>query len=215
MTSLGTPAPAEFDHLIWSVPDLAAGIDELEARLGVRAAIGGRHAKWGTHNALLALGGHRYLEILADDPQASVHRHPFGLDRADLPAITHWMAACSLPEAADRARERGFEAGEVEQFGREKPDGSRLEWRLSTRLDLPGHGLVPTLIDWLGEADRVHPGLSAPAGLELAGFTAEHPEPPRIASMLEAIGISMRVDQAPAPRLRAAIRRADGEVVWL
>lgn len=207
--------PHAFDHLVWSVPDLAAGIDDLEQRLGVRAAIGGRHAKWGTHNALLALGGHRYLEILADDPQASVHRHPFGLDRGDLPVITHWMAACSLPHAADRARERGFAAGEVEQFGREKPDGSRLEWRLSTRLDLPAHGLVPTLIDWLGEADRVHPGLSAPTGLELVGFSAEHPEPEPVRAMLEAIGVAMRVDRAPAPRLRAAIRRADGEVVWL
>ncbi len=135
--------PDAFDHLIWSVPELAAGIDDLERRLGVRAAIGGRHAKWGTHNALLALGGHRYLEILADDPAASTHRRPFGLDRRDLPAITHWMAACSLPDAADRARERGFEAGEVEQFGRERPDGSRLEWRLSTRLDLPGDGTRP------------------------------------------------------------------------
>lgn len=207
--------PEAFDHLIWSVPDLASGIDELEARLGVRAAIGGRHAKWGTHNALLSLGGHRYLEILADDPQAPVHRHPFGLDRRDLPAITHWMAACSLPEAADRARERGYAAGEVEQFGREKPDGSRLEWRLSTRLDLPGAGIVPTLIDWLGQAERVHPGLSAPAGLELVGFNAEHPEPDAVRAMLEAIGVSMPVDQAPVPRLRAAIRRPDGKIVEL
>ena len=207
--------PDAFDHLIWSVPELAAGIDDLERRLGVRAAIGGRHAKWGTHNALLALGGHRYLEILADDPAASTHRRPFGLDRRDLPAITHWMAACSLPDAADRARERGFEAGEVEQFGRERPDGSRLEWRLSTRLDLPGDGIVPTLIDWMGEADRVHPARSAPAGLELVGFTAEHPEPEPVRAMLEAIGVAMRVDRGPVARLCAAIRRPDGEVVEL
>ncbi len=215
MMSPADRVPAEFDHLIWSVPDLAAGIDDLERRLGVRAAIGGRHAKWGTHNALLSLGGHRYLEILADDPQASVHRHPFGLDRGDLPAITHWMAACSLPEAADRARERGFEAGDVEQFGRERPDGSRLEWRLSTRLDLPGSGLVPTLIDWLGEADRVHPGLSAPAGLELAWFRGRHRDPAHVQTALAALGLALEVEHGPSARLVAGIRRPDGTVVEL
>lgn len=213
--SMPIAVPASFDHLIWSVPDLAAGIDDLERRLGVRAAIGGRHAKWGTHNALLSLGGHRYLEILARDPQASEHRQPFGLSRADLPAITHWMSACPLPESAERARDRGFEAGDVEQFGREKPDGTRLEWRLSTRLDLPGDGLVPTLIDWMGQADRVHPALVAPAGLELVGFHAEHPEPEQVRAMLDAIGVAMRVERGSSPRLVAAIRRADGTLVEL
>ncbi|MGA0173252.1 MAG: VOC family protein [Phycisphaerales bacterium] len=207
--------PNAFDHLIWSVPELEVGIDDLERRLGVRAAIGGRHAKWGTHNALLSLGGHRYLEILANDPKAPDHREPFGLSRRDLPAITHWMAACRLPKAAEVARARGFEAGEVEQFGREKPDGTRIEWRLATRLDLPGDGLVPTLIDWLGAEERVHPARSAPAGLELAGFRGEHPEPERVRPMLDALRIDFAIDRGPVPRLRAAIRRADGVVVDL
>lgn len=207
--------PGAFDHLIWSVRDLEEAIDDLERRLGVRAAIGGRHAKWGTHNALLSLGGHRYLEILASDPQAPIHRQPFGLGRRDLPAITHWMVACRLPESAEQARARGFEPGEVEQFGRERPDGTRLEWRLATRLDLPGDGLVPTLIDWLGQESRVHPALSAPSGLELMGFRAEHPDPDRVRSMLAAIDVEMKVDRGALPRLVARIRRADGSLVEL
>ncbi len=207
--------PDAFDHLIWSVRDLHEGIDELERRLGVRAAIGGRHARWGTHNALLALGGHRYLEILADDPDADRHEHPFGLDRDDLPAITHWMARATLPATADAARDRGFDPGEVQQFGREKPDGSTLEWRLATRLDRPGEGLVPTLIDWMGEEDRVHPALAAPTGLELVEFTLEHPRPGEVESACAACGIAVRVSPASVPGLRAVVRNQRGMEIAL
>lgn len=207
--------PDAFDHLIWSVRDLHEGIDELERRLGVRAAIGGRHARWGTHNALLALGGHRYLEILADDPDADRHEHPFGLDRDDLPAITHWMARATLPATADVARDRGFDPGEVQQFGREKPDGSTLEWRLATRLDRPGAGLVPTLIDWMGEEDRVHPALAAPTGLELVEFTLEHPRPGEVESACAACGIAVRVSPASVPGLRAVVRNQRGMEIAL
>lgn len=207
--------PVSFDHLIWSVRDLEEGVEDLERRLGVRAAIGGRHARWGTHNALLSLGGHRYLEILADDPDADRHERPFGLDRDDLPALTHWMARANLPEVADAARRRGFDPGEVERFGRERPDGSTLEWRLATRLDRPGDGLVPTLIDWMGEEDRVHPALAAPPGLELVEFSAEHPRPAEIENACTACGVVMRIERGPRPRLHAAVRRPDGREVSL
>ncbi len=59
----------EIDHLVFATPDLAQGVDEIEALTGVRASIGGQHALWGTHNRLLALGNdagaRRTLAILA------------------------------------------------------------------------------------------------------------------------------------------------------
>jgi hypothetical protein len=52
----------QIDHLVFAAPDLEDGVNEVEARFGVRAGDGGQHLGQGTHNKLLALGPTTYLE---------------------------------------------------------------------------------------------------------------------------------------------------------
>jgi len=198
------------DHLIYAVDDLASGIDRIERLLGTRPAIGGRHPRWGTHNALLSLGEGRYFEVVAIDPQVPRRPQPFGLEQVDLPRLTGWMIGAPLPAASTAASASGFDPGAVEAMERVRPDGRRVAWRLAVRMDRPGAGLVPALIDWEGSA---HPSRSTPAGTAIESLRLEHPQPREIERMLAAVGVAAEVGAAPRPRIVALLRGASGALV--
>ncbi len=150
-----------FDHLIYGVPVLLDTVDDLTSRLGVRAGNGGRHLGLGTHNALLALGGHRYLEIAAPDPQQDVDPGtlPFDLDTLDSPKLLGWVARCDdLGSSLSQARELGLDFGEPSEGRRKTPAGGSLQWLATTETICDG--MVPFLIEW-GRGE--HPALDAPA----------------------------------------------------
>jgi hypothetical protein len=57
------------DDVAFGAPDLAFAVDDLQRRLGVRAADGGQQVGIGTHNALIGLGPGPYLDVIAPDPE--------------------------------------------------------------------------------------------------------------------------------------------------
>jgi hypothetical protein len=200
------------DHVVYGVPDLSAGLDYLEQRLGVRAVPGGRHPGRGTHNALLGLGGRTYLEVIAVDPEQAVpERGPaFGLDRLVLPRLVGW--AVSAPDIDDRVREarvRGFDPGDIEAMSRVRPDGTLLEWRL-TRHELdPDRLVVPFLIDW---GASPHPSQTAPGGTRLVELRAEHPDQDRVRAALAALGVDLTVHRGREAALTAVLESPRGRV---
>ena len=75
----------ELDHLAFGAALLEDGIKEMSALLGAPPVGGGRHALFGTHNALwrVETGGEPvYLEVIAADPDAPrpSRKRWFGLD---------------------------------------------------------------------------------------------------------------------------------------
>jgi hypothetical protein len=201
------------DHLVYAVPDLGAGTDDIERQLGVRAAYGGKHTGRGTHNALISLGAGTYLEIIApdlDQPPPQFPR-PFGLDSLREPRLVTWAVRVSgIEHRAEIARSAGYDPGGVVEMTRRTPAGHELRWRLTLRLDLPGDGVVPFLIEW--DADE-HPSETAPGGAGLIDLEAEHPRPGHVAAMLEAIRVELPLTESARPALIATIEGPAGTVV--
>ncbi len=214
------------DHLVYGVPELAPAVARLEALLGVAPVPGGSHEGRGTHNALLALGGEAYLEVIAPDPAQPEppSPRPFGLNDLTAPRLITF-AVHAAPRAPDaprtsaaqrleqwrrQAAARGYDPGPVAAGGRRRPDGGLLRWHLCQRRELPFAGVVPFLIDW---GTEVSPAAGAPPGCRLLRLEARHPQPPEVGAALRALGVELPVRPGPAPALRATLASPRGEAV--
>ena len=203
------------DHLVYAAPDLEAAVEELEMRLGVRAAAGGRHPAEGTRNFLMALGPAVYLEIVGPDREAPAPSRLrwFGIDGMAEPRLVAWAAReGDLDGAKARAAGAGVTLGPVASGSRVRADGQLLSWRFTDPRVVVEGGVVPFLIDW---GRTPHPALSAPRGAILQGLRAEHPEPGRAAGAISALGLDLPAARGREPALIATIQTPRGEVVEL
>lgn len=205
------------DHLVVAARRLDDGVPWLAERLGVEPAGHGRHERYGTHNALWALGGRTYLELIAVDPDMPHPGRPrwFGLDSpavqrhvAERPRLVHWVAAVD----AIRSRWRG-EHGPARRLARDA-----LSWTVTVPDDgsLPGDGsgTWPTLIAW----DDTHPtDALEDADLALERLVLSSPRPDALRDRLLDLGRGdpgVRVVVAPGPgALRAELRTSQGPVL--
>ncbi|MCP3802114.1 VOC family protein [Allokutzneria sp. A3M-2-11 16] len=188
------------DHLVYAVPDLDDGVAELARLTGLRATPGGRHQGFGTHNALLGLDNRTFLEVIAPDPSQPAPRRPrlFGIDGIEQPRLVGWVfRTTDLPGLIARTRGVGLEPGDSIEMVRNRPDGTRLAWRLTSALS---GDLTPTFIDW-GTAE--HPSAGLPVGLRLLSLTVRHPQPVRFGAALRSLGIAYPVEQGRQPQLIA------------
>jgi hypothetical protein len=195
------------DHLIYAAPALDPAVDDLARWLGVRAAAGGRHRGFGTHNAILGLGGGSYLEVVARDPAAPAPAAPlpFGLHDLAGPALTGWAVRCDdIEEAVAVARRQGYDPGDPAGLERESPTGI-LRWRLT--VNALGGGPVPFLIEW---GATPHPSTTAPAGVVLDDLRIECPEPAALEPTLAALGVEVTLHHAPTTALVATLRGPGG-----
>jgi hypothetical protein len=205
-------ADGELDHLVYATPDVDATVAELEGKLGVRAATGGRHVGRGTRNALIGLSEFSYLEIIGPDgTQAGVERPLwFGIDTLTAPRLVTWAVQLGDVERVmgDAAR-AGVMLGRIVHGSRETTDGATLRWRLTDPAVMLDDGLVPFLIDWGGSR---HPAGSAPRGVALRSLRGEHPRPDGVSRHVSAIGARLDVVWSLKPALVAVLSGRRGEV---
>lgn len=203
------------DHIIYAASDLETGVAEIEALLGVRPVIGGRHPQYGTHNALLSLGPSTYLEVIAPDSDLPQPARGFFFGAPpDAPRLATWVLRTDdIDTLVKSAASAGLAIGPVEAGQRDKPDGTAITWKASDPYAMPLQGAVPFLIEW-GE-DMLHPAQSTPSGGRLIELRVEHPKPDDVQRAFGALGVDMSVSQADTYRLVATIRTVAGETVEL
>lgn len=145
-----------FDHLAISAETLEAGVEAVEAALGVALGGGGQHAHMATHNRLLGLGD-LYLEVIAADPGAPRPAWPrwFDLDQfSGRPRPTNWILRCDDLDAALTTAPAG--TGVPVDLAR-----GDYRWRMAVPADgrLPFGNAFPALIQWQG---TLHPAKALP-----------------------------------------------------
>ncbi|MEU0563849.1 VOC family protein [Nonomuraea sp. NPDC005983] len=201
----------QLDHLVYAVPDLEAGVAEFARRTGVTPVAGGRHPG-GTANYLVGFGPTAYLEIIGPDPAAAPGTRPraFGLETLTEPRLAAWAVhPDDLDASVRRARERGYDPGDVAPLSRRTPAGTLLEWRLTRREDPATVRPVPFLIDWGATA---HPAASGLPRLGLSSLSASHPDPAALRRDLAALGVELDVAEGAETELRAELETPLGTV---
>jgi hypothetical protein len=206
-----TPAVA-VDHLLLGVSDLDRGIAWVEKAIGVRAVLGGSHPGVGTRNALLSLGGRRYLEIIAPDPAQKVFDFRIDLRRLSEPRLITWGAATrDIDSLAKKAREAGFEIVGPQDGSRARPDGKVLRWKtLGVKNELAADDVdpIPFFIEWA--ANSLHPSQDSPRGCELLALDVAHPKPAEVKAVLAKLGIEAAVKSGHRALLMATLRTPKG-----
>ena len=230
--STATPPKLVVDHLVYVVSDLAKAMEEFEVQTGVRPVVGGKHTALGTHNAFVALGDGRYLELFAPDPQATVPVQTIiGVDGGRQPRLSTFCCNAgtvgidklvSRLGTLDDETTRSLFPSTVEQGSRRnEQDHAVISWRVavdrhrSSWSELPMGGLLPFYIDW-GEWFAVRPAATAPTGCTLQKLTAYHPQPVKLQDLYQLVGHGLEdlvvVKEGPEPKLVATLLTPKGTV---
>jgi hypothetical protein len=208
-----TACSSHVDHILLGAPSLAEGIAVFERATGVTAKHGGRHASGGTENALVNIGPHTYLEIIA--PHA---------DAQPSDALAMQLKALKTPQLigfavrvddaakahADITRQ-GFKLSPPKSGGRVTPAGDRLDW-ITFAVEEPKLDTAPFFIEW--SAATKHPSQSSPGGCTMERFTIADPHASDLEKLLDAVQVHVPVTNAQKPAMQLTLQCPKGQVAF-
>lgn len=210
IVSADLPSLFRLDHLLIGAADLDHATEQVAAATGVRAAYGGKHPG-GTHNALLSLGEHSYLELIAAQPGAGPRA--FGVDFSRLGELTPvgWAVAVMDLAAARTALEKaGFVLTPAQPGSRVTPAGATLEWQTFGLAEGPDQ--APFFIAW--SAKTPHPATTSPAGCRLVRFTLSGPDAEKLEQLRAVLGLEVTIVENAMPSLKVELACPAGPVTF-
>jgi hypothetical protein len=201
-------AAVDIDHVILGIDDLDRGMREFESRTGVRPKRGGEHPGRGTQNALVALGGGRYLEILTPTAaqQSAGPRDP-RLEHAELTLVGWALHTPAIARIVEQVRSAGIDIQTPTPGSRRAPDGTLLAWQSAAVDQL---GVTPFFIEW--SKDTPHPSTTSPSGCTLVTMEFEHPAPERLQTLFKTIGFPAAISKAERSGMKVTLDCPHGRV---
>lgn len=136
----------EFDHIVVAAEHLDEAVEYIETSLGIEMYQGGQHLRYGTHNAVAAIGQGCYIEAIARDydvpnPQGA---RWFDLDRFQgAPRVITW--ACRVMDIQTVLPRVPASAGPAVDMQR-----GGFEWKINVARSgrMLHDGAFPQLLEW-------------------------------------------------------------------
>jgi len=191
-----------FDHFVVGIADLDEGMALIEKLTGVRPVYGGVHPSIGTHNALISLGDHTYLEIIAPNPDADFENLDSALKATymeplkQMTTVTLFLWAVgsdNLYGTGKSLQAAGLELSAPSAGSRKKPDGTLLTWQ-SAYITEPGSAEFPFFIRW-GDA-TASPAEDSPKGCLFKRFAVSGPDTLALKKLTNQLGLAVEVNTA-------------------
>lgn len=198
----------DIDHVILGINDLERGMRAFESRTGVAPRRGGEHPGRGTQNALVSLGGGRYLEILApaaSQPPAGAREQ--AIDHAELTLVGWAIHTPAIGSTVQQIRSAGFDVEGPVPGSRRAPDGALLAWQSASVDQL---GVTPFFIEW--SKDTPHPSTTSPSGCTLVSMALEHPAPERLQLLFRTVGLVATISKSERSGMKVTLDCPRGRV---
>jgi hypothetical protein len=150
--------PSSIDHLVIISEDLDIAIENATAA-GFTVVPGGTHGDGNTHNALIGFADGTYIELIAPTEQGRNAEHRwFGRLRQGGGLVDFCLLGTNLADEIAGVQARGIDYPEPFDMARARPDGVRLEWRLSTPPGTVGERGWPFMIEDITPRELRVPG---------------------------------------------------------
>lgn len=196
------------DHIILGINDLDKGIAQFKELTGVEPVFGGVHPYSFTHNALVALDGEMYIEIMAPRPGAE-NVPAYFLTLETLTPIDWAVRVANVNQTKEKLKTAGFVTTESKDGSRAKPDGTKLTW---TTFGIEQHDDFPFFIEW--GAGVLHPSFSSPSGCSLQSFQINTPEDEALSKFNTLLQLGVIVSKETKTHMQVILNTPNGTVIF-
>jgi len=204
------PAKKEehIDHIILAINNLEKGIAEFKERTGIEPVIGGIHPDSFTHNALVALDGETYIEIMAPRPDAQ--NVPEDFTKMETLTPVGWAVRTrNIERTKEKLKTAGFITTANRPGSRAKPDGSLLKWKT---FRVEGQDEFPFFIQW--SDSTIHPSLSSPSGCTFKSLQVTTHDRISWSQLNEHLELGIKIAEGKNPLIELTLATPKGLVVF-